>query len=61
MSEVREVPNRQRVAVSGDYIIVNEPKTKMTKREALEHAAWLVAMADDNDEFDDLLYSVMSL
>ena len=34
------------------------PRVQMTRQEALTHAAWLVAIADDDDEFSDYLSAV---
>jgi hypothetical protein len=42
-----ETINDQLVAVQGDSIIILRPKNKMTKEEALRHAAWLVVLAED--------------
>lgn len=43
--------NRQMVGIHGDDIVINRPAVRMTKPEALAHAAWLVALADERDEF----------
>lgn len=53
-----DVTNHQLVGVLGDDIIVMLPWKRMTKHEALLHAAWLVTLADDADEFDDILDAV---
>ena len=50
--------NYQLVGCGGEDILVMMPKKKMTKKEALLHAAWLVALADDNDEFGKILDAV---
>lgn len=50
--------NYQMVGLRGDNIIVMFPKSTMTKQEALVHAAWLVAMADDDNKFDEVLTAV---
>lgn len=58
-----ETINDQLVSVQGDNIIVMCPKSRMTKAEALRHAAWLVALADDGEEsgqFEAVLDAVMS-
>jgi hypothetical protein len=52
--------NHQLVGVLGDEIVVMLPWKRMTKPEALAHAAWLVALADDADEFDDILAAVQN-
>lgn len=54
-----EVPNTQFVGRDcGTHIVVLLPKQRMTMREALIHAAWLVALADDEEEFDAILDAV---
>lgn len=53
-----ETFNAQFVGVQGDKIIVMMPKQTMTKTEALTHAAWLVTLADDDDEFQSVLTAV---
>lgn len=53
-----DTTNYQMVGGRGDEIIVLSPKQVMTKREAILHAAWLVVLADDNDEFDSVLRAV---
>lgn len=50
--------NQQAVGVQGDKIVVLIPKFVMSKQEALAHAAWLVALADDKDEFSQYLEAV---
>lgn len=44
----------------GQDVIVLFPKKRMTKAEALRHAAWLVAVADDyaNPQFPAILEAV---
>lgn len=59
-----ETGNEQMVGVQGDFIVVMFPKTRMTKAEALRHAAWIVALADDGEEsgqFEQVLDAVMSI
>lgn len=46
--EATDTFNAQMVGVSGDRIVVMMPKSAMTKAEALMHAAWLVALADNS-------------
>jgi hypothetical protein len=43
-----DTTNDQGVALKNDHVIVLMPKVQMTKAEALRHAAWLVAIADDS-------------
>lgn len=53
--------NDQFVGRRGDGLItVAMPRPMMTRQEALTHAAWLVAVADDDDEFDAVLAAVRS-
>lgn len=53
-----ETGNNQFVGVSGDTIVIGNPKRVMTKREAVLHAAWLVAMADEKGDFPAVLKAV---
>ena len=56
MINENEIANTQFVGVRGDTIVVLMPKQKMTKREALVHAAWIVALvADTDEEFQEIL------
>jgi hypothetical protein len=55
---VTETFNRQGVGVLGEYIVVLRPMVKMTKSQALTHAAWLVALADEDGEFPKILEAV---
>jgi len=57
MSEI-DTSNDQFAGVQGDKIVVVMPKAFMTKPEALRHAAWLVALADDHDEFPAVLAAI---
>jgi hypothetical protein len=52
--------NHQLVGVLADEIVVMLPWKRMTKPEALAHAAWLVILADDADEFDDILAAIQN-
>lgn len=54
-----DTSNKQLVGVRGENIIVMLPAHRMTKQEALVHAAWLVVLAENNDgEFDKVLTAV---
>ena len=56
-----ETGNDQVVGVQGENILVMLPNQKMTKEEALRHAAWLVALADDSGEqFQKVLDAVLN-
>jgi hypothetical protein len=51
--------NAQFVGRNGSgEIIVLMPRVSMTREEALVHAAWLVAIAEGEDEFSDYLSAV---
>jgi hypothetical protein len=51
----------QLVAANKGNILIAKPKQVMTKQEALVHAAWIVALADDKDEFERILEDVMAM
>lgn len=51
-------PNICVVGVRGEEIVVMIPRNVFSKRAALNYAAWLVALADDNDEFPAILEAV---
>lgn len=54
--------NDQLIGAQGDYLVVNFPRQHMTKVEALRHAAWLVAMAEERPgEFDEVLAAVKNI
>jgi hypothetical protein len=57
----RDVTNHQLVAANQGKIVIAKPKQVMTKQEALIHAAWIVALADDKDEFERILEDVMAM
>ena len=50
--------NYQLVVANKGNIVISWPKQVMTKQEALVHAAWIVALADDKDEFEQILEDV---
>lgn len=58
MPEEIDTANHQMVSIQGERIVVILSKPHMTKKEALLHAAWLVAIADDGNEFDKVLSAV---
>ena len=62
MSEVTiETGNDQIVGRNGHGTIsVMLPLRVMTRQQALRHAAWLVAISDDDDEFPAVLAAVRS-
>lgn len=52
--------NAQVVGVYAGHVVIQLPKQIMTRPEALNLAAWLVAIADQDDEFPELLTAVQS-
>jgi len=56
-----DAANLQYVGRNGrGEISVAMPRARMTRQQALAHAAWLVAVADDDDEFAAYLAAVRS-
>ncbi len=57
-----ELVNTQLVAINNSFranVLVMIPKQSMTKREALVHAAWLVAIAEEEEgQFEEVLKQV---
>lgn len=59
MNEISTI-NDQGVAIHGNNIVLLVPKRSMSKPEALRLAAWLVALAQENDgEFQAVYDAVM--
>ena len=57
----RDATNRFLVGVQGDYIrVLAQLPPMMTKADALNLAAHLVALADDHNEFPKLLEAVQN-
>lgn len=57
----RDLSNAQMVGRNGyGEISMILPRIRMTRDEALVHAAWLVLLADDDDEFAGILEAVRS-
>lgn len=52
--------NKQLIGVKGNDIIIMLPKQKMSKEEALVHAAYLVVLADGEDRFQEILEAVQN-
>lgn len=46
-----DTSNHQLIGVHGDDVVVMKPKTRMTKAEALVHAAYLVSIVGDDEEW----------
>jgi len=55
-----DTTNKQLVSTNGEQILVIMPAQRMSKADALLHAAWLVALADDDDTFADVLEAVQN-
>lgn len=53
-----ETGNAQGVAVQGEHVLCMMPRQRMTKAEALTHAAWLVALAGGREAFLPVLDAV---
>ena len=53
-----DVFNRCGVAMRGERVLILSLRAEMSKQEALNLAAWLVALADDDGEFKTLLQAV---
>lgn len=59
--DTADTSNRFFVGATGDHISIlmpPPPQGVITRQEALNLAAWLVAIADIDDEFDDLLQAI---
>ncbi len=58
-----DLMNSQMVGVNGDDIVIMLPKQRMSMVEALVHAAWIVALADnmipDGPRFQSILDLVL--
>ena len=53
-----DVSNCQLVTTNGDKIVVVWPNITMDCHQALVHAAWLVALVDDDERFRKILAAV---
>ena len=61
MCERYDTFNKFGVGINNDKIVlIASPKEPITKTDALVLAAWIVACADDRNEFDDVLRAVKS-
>ncbi len=55
----RDLSNVQPVGRNGrGEVSIAFPRARMTRQEALAHAAWLVLLADDDGEFAGILDAV---
>lgn len=58
--KAHDTTNQFMVGGFGEFVTVLRFSTQITRKEALNLAAWLVAIADRDDEFSDLLEAVRS-
>jgi hypothetical protein len=58
MSEEIDPTNAQLAGRQGDQVVVVLPRGRMSREEALTHAAWLVTLAEGEDEFGAYLKAV---
>lgn len=54
------IANESIVALQGENVIIMNPRTVMTREQALNLAAWIVAIADREGEFNDTLRQVLN-
>lgn len=59
MSEL-DASNKFMVGVQGDNVIIMRRFNILTKADALNLAAWLVTLANDNDEFGLMIEKVQN-
>jgi hypothetical protein len=60
--EALNLSNLQMVGTRDGQIVVLMPRTRMSKQEALVHAAWLVALATgDIGEFHQIVKAIAAL
>ncbi len=61
MADELDTGNKYMVGVSGAQIVMlRPPRGTITKSDALNLAAWLVALSDDNDKFPAILEAVQN-
>jgi hypothetical protein len=48
-----DIANKQAVGVNGSSIVIMFTQPRMSKLDALVHAAWLVALADTSENYED--------
>lgn len=62
MAETKvDLGNDQGIGVMGDDIVVLMPARKMSKQDALRHAAWIVAIADRSENHAEFLALVEAI
>jgi hypothetical protein len=54
----KEGRNVQLVAIRGSEIVIMQPRQRMSREEAINLAAYLVALADGEDDFIETLSSI---
>jgi hypothetical protein len=55
-----ELGNEYMVGVHGERIVIMKPPARLSKAQALVLAAYLVALADDNQDFPAVLEGVQN-
>jgi len=48
-----DITNAQVAAKNGDDVVIMHPLIQMSRQGALVHAAWLVAIADTSENFEE--------
>ena len=51
----------RRPVAANKGVVIAKPKQVMAKQEALVPAAWIVVLADDKGEFEQILEDVLTL
>lgn len=61
MADELDISNTYMVGVSGaNIIMLRPPRGSMSKSDALNLAAWIVALADDHSKFPEILSAVQN-
>lgn len=47
------ITNVQGVSMNGDDVVIQVPLIQMSRQNALVHAAWLIALADESENFTE--------
>ena len=56
-----DLANRQLVGRRGEMVVITFPQVQMTREQALIHAAWLVILADEDDDFPSIVAAIKAL
>ena len=54
-----DTSNLEAVSMQGDTVVIMRRGIRLTQEEALNLAAWLVALADSNGRFQEVLNAVL--